>query len=194
MGNCDGDSEVSVDELVQMVNIALGDAAVLTCTAGDANGDGMIGVNEIIRAVNNALSGCSLVVPCPYDRDCPDGTRCQGLWCVVVEPCNTGVDCSSDRSACVGGVCECAGDCNLDGRVADRELAYAVQIYGGVESVLVCVEADVDGDGMITEREVEIVVTNFEIGCPSKSVSLSGTRVPGDRGTSVAKVRSGMDP
>ena len=47
---------------------------------------------------------------------------------------------------------------------------------------------------MITEREVEIVVTNFEIGCPSKPVSLSGTRVPGDRGTSVAKVRGGMDP
>jgi len=49
---------VTVNELIQMANIALGSAAVSTCTAGDANSDGMITVNEIVAGVNNALNGC----------------------------------------------------------------------------------------------------------------------------------------
>ena len=42
-----------------MVNIALGNANVSTCLAGDANHDGQITVDEILTAVNNALNGCS---------------------------------------------------------------------------------------------------------------------------------------
>jgi hypothetical protein len=41
-----------------MVNIALGNAAVTTCQAGDANHDGHITVDEILTAVNNDLNGC----------------------------------------------------------------------------------------------------------------------------------------
>jgi hypothetical protein len=41
-----------------MVNIALGNADVSTCAAGDANADGQITVDEILTAVNNALQGC----------------------------------------------------------------------------------------------------------------------------------------
>ena len=48
-----------MNELITMVNIALGTANVSLCTAGDANGDGTITVNEIIAGVNNALNGCS---------------------------------------------------------------------------------------------------------------------------------------
>lgn len=58
LGDCNGDSQVAVNELIQMVNIALGIANVTGCTAGDANGDGTITINEIIAAVNNALNGC----------------------------------------------------------------------------------------------------------------------------------------
>jgi len=58
VGDCNGDGQVTVNELIQMVNIALGNAAVSTCTAGDANGDGEITVNEIVAGVNNALNGC----------------------------------------------------------------------------------------------------------------------------------------
>jgi hypothetical protein len=50
---------VSVDDILSMVNIALGNAEMLACTAGDANGDGTITVDEILIAVNNALNGCS---------------------------------------------------------------------------------------------------------------------------------------
>ena len=57
-GDCNGNNEVTVNELIVMDNIALGNANVSTCTAGDANGDGEITVNEIVAAVNRALHGC----------------------------------------------------------------------------------------------------------------------------------------
>jgi len=41
-----------------MVNIALGNAAVSDCLAGDGNQDGAITVDEILKAVNSALNGC----------------------------------------------------------------------------------------------------------------------------------------
>jgi hypothetical protein len=44
--------------ILALVNIALGNANVSTCQAGDANHDGNITVDEILTAVNNALNGC----------------------------------------------------------------------------------------------------------------------------------------
>jgi hypothetical protein len=61
IGDCNGDSRVTVDETLTMVNIGLGTTALQTCGAGDANGDGKITVDEILASVNNALNGCSSV-------------------------------------------------------------------------------------------------------------------------------------
>ncbi len=58
VGDCNGDGEVTVNELIVMVNIALGAADISACTAGDADGNGEITINEIISGVNNALNGC----------------------------------------------------------------------------------------------------------------------------------------
>ncbi len=55
VGDCGSDGEVTIDELVQMVNIALGVVGVDQCLAGDANGDGEISIDEIVRAVGVAL-------------------------------------------------------------------------------------------------------------------------------------------
>ncbi len=41
-----------------MVNIALGNAPVSACAAGDADGSADITINEIIAAVNKGLNGC----------------------------------------------------------------------------------------------------------------------------------------
>jgi len=57
-GDCNGSREVTVNELITMVDIALGNADISTCTAGDASSDGQITVNEIVLAVSNALNGC----------------------------------------------------------------------------------------------------------------------------------------
>jgi hypothetical protein len=58
VGDCNADGEVTVDEILSLVNIALGEAAVSQCEAGDGNDDGEITVDEILTAVNNALQGC----------------------------------------------------------------------------------------------------------------------------------------
>ena len=58
VGDCGNRGEVSVGELILMVNIALGNADPASCPAGDPNQDGAITVNEIVRAVNNSLYDC----------------------------------------------------------------------------------------------------------------------------------------
>lgn len=63
-GDCDGGGSVTINELLQLVNIFLGSADVSTCLAGDVAGgdpegpDGQITIDELIRAVNGALNGC----------------------------------------------------------------------------------------------------------------------------------------
>jgi hypothetical protein len=57
-GDCDGSGEVTINELITLVNIALGSLPVSACPAGDVNADGMIAINEIVAAVANALNGC----------------------------------------------------------------------------------------------------------------------------------------
>jgi len=58
VGDCNGNGSVTIDELLTLVNIALGDAPVTTCEAGDANHDNQITIDEILAAVNHALVGC----------------------------------------------------------------------------------------------------------------------------------------
>jgi len=57
-GDCDGHRSVTLDNLVSMVNMALGNASASTCVAGDVNHDNEITVDEILSAVNNARNGC----------------------------------------------------------------------------------------------------------------------------------------
>ncbi len=60
IGDCSDDTQVTIDELLTMVNIALGSADIGTCSAGDANHDKQITIDEVLRAVNNALSECGV--------------------------------------------------------------------------------------------------------------------------------------
>ena len=57
-GDCDGSGDVTISELLRLVNIALGNSGFLSCSAGDANGDRVIRINELLTAVNDALTGC----------------------------------------------------------------------------------------------------------------------------------------
>jgi hypothetical protein len=57
-GDCDGNNEVTVDELIRGVNIALGSVDIGDCMAMDANGDGEITIDELVQAVSRALEGC----------------------------------------------------------------------------------------------------------------------------------------
>ena len=65
VGDCNGDGEVTVNEIITMVNITLGSAPASACTAADPNGDGVVSIADIIAAVNNSLDGCGGPVPTP---------------------------------------------------------------------------------------------------------------------------------
>ena len=55
-GDCNGDGEVTVNEIITLVNIALGNAGASACPDGIPSG-GSVNIALIIQAVNNALSG-----------------------------------------------------------------------------------------------------------------------------------------
>ncbi|MFN8625896.1 MAG: hypothetical protein U0587_07945 [Candidatus Binatia bacterium] len=57
VGDCNGDRQVTVNEILTMVNSALSSTA--GCLPGDANKDGSITVDEVVLAVDNALNGCT---------------------------------------------------------------------------------------------------------------------------------------
>jgi hypothetical protein len=63
VGDCGRNGQVTVDEILTMVNIALGTEDLATCELGDAGGDSRITVDEILMAVNNALRGCPSIGP-----------------------------------------------------------------------------------------------------------------------------------
>jgi hypothetical protein len=57
VGDCAGDGEVTINDLILGVNIALGSQPVSACPAF-ANDDNEVTVAQLIKGVNNALNGC----------------------------------------------------------------------------------------------------------------------------------------
>ena len=57
VGDCNGNGVVTVDEILTMVNIALGNADATACPNGIPSG-AQVDVALILTAVNNALNGC----------------------------------------------------------------------------------------------------------------------------------------
>ncbi|GIW45916.1 MAG: hypothetical protein KatS3mg077_3198 [Candidatus Binatia bacterium] len=60
LGDCNRDGEVTVDEILRGVNIALGNASLETCQPFDRDGDGGVSVDEIVAAVGLLLTGCPI--------------------------------------------------------------------------------------------------------------------------------------
>ncbi len=58
VGDCGGNMTVSTEDLIAMVDIALGHAPIADCANGDRNGDATITVDEIVAATNNASGEC----------------------------------------------------------------------------------------------------------------------------------------
>ena len=63
VGDCNGSGDVTVDELIIMVNIALGNAQSSACPNGVPTG-ATVDITLIIEAVSNSLNGCA-AIPTP---------------------------------------------------------------------------------------------------------------------------------
>jgi hypothetical protein len=59
VGDCDGSGDVTVNELIILVSIALGNAQASACLRGIPSG-AEVNVALLIQAVNSALNGCLL--------------------------------------------------------------------------------------------------------------------------------------
>jgi hypothetical protein len=58
-GDCDSSQNVSINELVLSVNIALDRAPLSTCINVDRDGSGLVTIDELVASVNNALRNCA---------------------------------------------------------------------------------------------------------------------------------------
>jgi hypothetical protein len=70
-GDCNGDSAVTVNELVAGVNIALGAASLDACPSFDLDHSSSVEINELVAAVNNALCGCNDICATPAPLSTP---------------------------------------------------------------------------------------------------------------------------
>jgi len=68
-GDCRNDGEVTIDDLLTLVNIAFDNSLLSDCQSGDANGDNTITVDEIIAAVSRTLHGCIPDVAGTWQQD-----------------------------------------------------------------------------------------------------------------------------
>lgn len=59
VGDCSDSGQVTIDEILTTVDIALGNRDPSLCGPGDRNGDGHITIDEILAAIRNAADGCS---------------------------------------------------------------------------------------------------------------------------------------
>jgi hypothetical protein len=57
-GDCGSDGRVTVDELVTVVGVTLGNVDAFTCPAADVDASGAVSVGEVVVAVAAALGGC----------------------------------------------------------------------------------------------------------------------------------------
>jgi len=122
VGDCDGDGEVTVNELISMVNIALGTAAPSTCANGDQDGSGEITVNEIISGVNNALGQTPCIpVATGTPTVTPTGRVCGNGVTEAPEQCDDGGVCAGGDNA--GTACTSEGQCTGKGVCVSGSMA-----------------------------------------------------------------------
>lgn len=93
-GDCDGDGEITVAELIRGVRIALGQSSLDDCPSFDVDGDGRVVVGELIQAVRAALESCA-----PAGAVCGDGVA------LFPEECDDGNVSSGDG---------CDAECRLE--------------------------------------------------------------------------------
>jgi hypothetical protein len=58
LGDCNQDSQVTIDELVTAVGLAQGGSALAACALADGNGNGTVDLQEIIGGVQHSLQEC----------------------------------------------------------------------------------------------------------------------------------------
>ncbi|MBX3025271.1 PD40 domain-containing protein [bacterium] len=185
VGDCSGDDQVTIDDLIRMVNIALGlrgvcgdDQGMGACLAGDANCDCQITVEEIIQAVNNSLMGCATFDVCPlaeHEMICcaggpatPTATRTATMTPDGGAPTATATPTppATPTATTSGPSGPCVGDCNGNGTVTVDDLIRMVNIALDLQPLCPgeggggCLAGDANCDCRITVDDIIRAVNN----------------------------------
>ena len=185
VGDCNGDGTVTIDDLIKMVNIALGlrsicgDDGVGACLAGDATCDCQITVDEIIRAVNNNLNGCQDYGDCTETelaQMCCEGSPTPNTPTATVTPTMTphgavptptATDTPTPPATPTSPVAgPCVGDCNGNGQVTVDDLIRMVNIALGLQPLCAgeggagCLAGDANCDCQVTVDDIIRAVNN----------------------------------
>jgi len=72
-GDCVGDGEVTVDEIIRAVGVVLGEQPLDVCATADESRDGAVTVDELVGSVRRSLQGCPDLSPEAIVERCPDG-------------------------------------------------------------------------------------------------------------------------
>jgi len=103
VGDCSGNGTVTIDEVVTLVDIALGTAEASTCTSGIVPPGAAVTVATTIQAVNSALHGCGAAF-------CGDGIvqseeECDPGPGTCIGGANAGTSCTAESQCPGDGVC-----------------------------------------------------------------------------------------
>jgi photosystem II stability/assembly factor-like uncharacterized protein len=79
VGDCAVDGRVTINEIITMINIALGTGSMAECGSGDTNHDNQVSIDEILAAVNGALYGCP-APPMPTPRFLTEDATLYDYW------------------------------------------------------------------------------------------------------------------
>ncbi len=99
IGDCDFNGTVTVDEILQGVNIGLETLPVDACVPADGNLDSQVTVDEVISSVNAVLNGCPepVLPPTPLVTPTPTPTAVPPPQSVGPEITHLGVATADDR-------------------------------------------------------------------------------------------------
>jgi hypothetical protein len=121
-GDCSGDRQITIEELVRGVGVVLGTLAIGVCRAADRDGDGRVTIDEVVAAVRAALEGCPPDPPTPTAP--PTATPSAAAWTFTDVTAAAGLDYQhgyadplyyAENGLTAGGVA--AGDFDGDGWV-----------------------------------------------------------------------------
>jgi len=68
-GDCNGDGEVTIDEIITGVDIVLETTPLAACSSFDVNGDSLVTVDELLAGVIRGLDGCLLAAENPVHHE-----------------------------------------------------------------------------------------------------------------------------
>ncbi len=174
-GDCSGDGEVTVNELVLGVNIALGNASIEQCSSFDVNSDAEVTVTELIGAVNSALNGCT------------NGSFAGDYsGSVTFDPTHTGtINLAAESNGQVSGSLLVASSAALRAVGSAAGLSFTFPVGG--------VSVAVSGTFDPTSGGFEVSGSFVDAGGQTVPVIISGD-LPGPAGSAAANVYVGSDP